>query len=59
VHSVVLQTRDVASAPLPWARIGAAALMQVATSLDLLLVEEWSSGDRAFVALRSMNGIRR
>lgn len=59
VHSVVLQIRDVVSAPLPWARIGAAALMQVATSLDLLLVEEWSSGDRAFVALRSMNGIRR
>jgi glycosyltransferase A (GT-A) superfamily protein (DUF2064 family) len=59
VHSVVLQIRDVVSAPLPWSRIGAAALMQVATSLDLLLVEEWSSGDRAFVALRSMNGIRR
>jgi len=59
VHSVVLQTRDVASAPLPWARIGAAALMQVATSLDLLLVEEWISGDRAFVALRSLNRIRR
>jgi hypothetical protein len=31
----------------------------VATSLDLLLMEEWSSGDRAFVALRSMNRIRR
>jgi hypothetical protein len=59
VHSVVLQTPDVASAPLPWARIGAAALMQVATSLDLLLVEEWRSGDRAFVALRSMSGIGR
>jgi glycosyltransferase A (GT-A) superfamily protein (DUF2064 family)/SAM-dependent methyltransferase len=59
VHSVVLQTRDVASAPLPWARIGAAALMRVATSLDLLLVEEWISGDRAFVALRPMNPIRR
>jgi glycosyltransferase A (GT-A) superfamily protein (DUF2064 family)/SAM-dependent methyltransferase len=59
VHSVVLQTEEVASAPLPWARIGAAALVRVATSLDLLLMEEWSSGDRAFVALRSMNRIRR
>jgi glycosyltransferase A (GT-A) superfamily protein (DUF2064 family) len=57
VHSVVLQAEEVASAPLPWARIGAAALVRVATSLDLLLVEEWSSGDRAFVALRSMNRI--
>jgi glycosyltransferase A (GT-A) superfamily protein (DUF2064 family)/SAM-dependent methyltransferase len=59
VHSVVLQTEEVASAPMPWARIGAAALVRVATSLDLLLVEEWSSGNRAFVALRSMNRIRR
>jgi glycosyltransferase A (GT-A) superfamily protein (DUF2064 family)/SAM-dependent methyltransferase len=59
VHSVVLRTRLAASAPLPWSRIGAAALIRIARSLDLLLVEEWTSSDRAFVALRSMNGIRR
>jgi SAM-dependent methyltransferase len=58
VHSVVLRTQRAASAPLPWSRIGAAALMQVAKSLDLLLVEEWTSRGRAFVALRSMNGMR-
>jgi hypothetical protein len=37
-----------------WSRVGASALLEVATSLDLLLVEEWTSGERAFVALRSM-----
>ena len=58
VHSVVLRTQGAASAPLPWSRIGAAALMQVAKSLDLLHVEEWTSRGRAFVALRSMNGMR-
>jgi SAM-dependent methyltransferase len=58
VHSVVLRTQRAASAPLPWSRIGAAALMQVAKSLDLLHVEEWTSRGRAFVALRSMNGMR-
>jgi glycosyltransferase A (GT-A) superfamily protein (DUF2064 family)/SAM-dependent methyltransferase len=59
VHDVVLRTQRAVSRPLPWSRIGAAALMQLAQSLDLLLVEEWTSGDRAFVALRSMSGIRR
>jgi hypothetical protein len=59
VHSVVLRTRLAASAPLPWSRIGAAALMRIAKSLDLLLVEKWTSGNRAFVALRSMNGAPR
>jgi len=59
VHSVVLRTRLATSAPLPWSRIGAAALTRIAESLDLLLVEEWTSGGRAFVALRSMNGIPR
>ena len=59
VHSVVLRTRLATSAPLPWSRIGAAALTRIAESLDLVLVEEWTSGGRAFVALRSMNGIPR
>jgi glycosyltransferase A (GT-A) superfamily protein (DUF2064 family) len=59
VHSVVLRTQRAASAPLPWSRIGAAALMRVAKSLDLLLAEEWTSPGRAFIALRSMNGMRR
>ena len=58
VFQVVLRTQRTASRPLVWSRLGATALMQIAKSLDLLLVEEWTSGDRAFVALRFMNGLR-
>jgi hypothetical protein len=39
---------------LAWSRIGTSALVKLAKSLDLLLLEEWTSGDRAFVALRSL-----
>jgi glycosyltransferase A (GT-A) superfamily protein (DUF2064 family) len=55
-HTVVLRTKDATSVALPWSRIGATALLQAVGSLDLLLVEEWTAGERAFVALRSMNG---
>jgi hypothetical protein len=49
---VVLRSRSTASMPLVWSRIGAAALVEVAAGLDLWTAEEWSAGDRAFVALR-------
>ena len=52
---VVLRTEDATSVALPWSRIGATALLQAAKSLDLLLVEEWTAGERVFVALRSMS----
>ena len=55
-RTVVLRTDDATSVALPWSRVGAAALLEAANSLDLLLVEEWTAGERAFVALRSMNG---
>ena len=55
-RTVVLRTEDATSVALPWSRIGAAALLQAAEPLDLLLVEEWTAGVRAFVALRSMSG---
>ena len=51
---MVLRTKHATSAPLSWSLIGASALIEVAKSLDLLLMEEWTSGGRAFVALRSM-----
>jgi hypothetical protein len=54
VHTVILRTQRTTSLPMRWSRVGASALLEVATSLDLLLVEEWTSGERAFVALRSM-----
>jgi hypothetical protein len=41
--------------PAVVARRGA-ALLQAAKALDLLLVEEWTAGERVFVALRSMSG---
>jgi glycosyltransferase A (GT-A) superfamily protein (DUF2064 family)/SAM-dependent methyltransferase len=54
VHTVVLRTQHATSQPLRWARIGTEALIEVAQSLDLVLLEEWKGGDRSFVALRSM-----
>jgi hypothetical protein len=42
---------------MEWSRIGTTALLQAVASLDLLLVEEWMSGGRAFVALRSMGDL--
>jgi rSAM/selenodomain-associated transferase 1 len=54
-HTVVLRTEDATSVALRWSRIGAAALLKAAESLDLLLVEEWTAGERVFVALRSMS----
>ena len=59
VHTVILRTQFATSPPLAWSRIGTSALVQAARSLDLLLVEEWTSGGRAFVALRSMGEPRR
>lgn len=55
-RTVVLRTKEATSVALRWSRIGAAALLQAAKSLDLLLVEEWTADERVFVALRSMSG---
>jgi hypothetical protein len=44
---------------MEWSRIGTSALLHAVASLDLLLVEEWMSGGRAFVALRSMGEAHR
>jgi glycosyltransferase A (GT-A) superfamily protein (DUF2064 family)/SAM-dependent methyltransferase len=58
VYTVVLRTEFATSPPVAWSRIGTSALVRAARSLDLLLVEEWTSGGRAFVALRSMSEAR-
>jgi glycosyltransferase A (GT-A) superfamily protein (DUF2064 family) len=52
VQQVVLTVDGAASAPLPWSRIGARALAQFAARMDLLVVEEWTAGERVFVSLR-------
>jgi SAM-dependent methyltransferase len=49
---VVLTGDGVCSLPLPWARIGASALAEIAASLGLFVCEEWSVEDRVFLALR-------
>lgn len=54
IHQVVLRTSQAAAPPMAWSCVGAAALTRVAATLDLLLQEEWTSGDRAFVTLRSV-----
>jgi glycosyltransferase A (GT-A) superfamily protein (DUF2064 family) len=41
------------SAELTWTRTGAAAVRRLAGPLDLLVVEEWSAGGRAFLSLQS------
>ena len=49
---LVLSGDGVRSVPLPWARIGAAALGAIAASLGLFVSEQWSVEDRVFLALR-------
>ena len=49
---VTLRSGGVASAPMPWVRIGSRALRDTAATVDLLVEEEWSSDRRSFVALR-------
>ncbi len=51
VEQVVLAANGVTGC-LPWARIGAGTLARFGSALDLLVVEEWSAGERAFVTLR-------
>jgi glycosyltransferase A (GT-A) superfamily protein (DUF2064 family) len=41
------------SAELTWTRTGAAAVRRLAGPLDLLVVEEWTADQRAFLALQS------
>jgi glycosyltransferase A (GT-A) superfamily protein (DUF2064 family)/SAM-dependent methyltransferase len=41
------------SAELTWTRTGAAAVRRLAGPLDLLVVEEWTAGSRAFLSLQS------
>jgi glycosyltransferase A (GT-A) superfamily protein (DUF2064 family) len=52
VQQVVLTVGGTASAPLPWSRVGARTLARFAARLDLLVVEEWTAGERVFVSLR-------
>jgi hypothetical protein len=41
------------TAELTWTRTGAAEVRRLAGPLDLLVVEEWTAGSRAFLSLQS------
>lgn len=56
VQEVRMSSDGRGSALLPWARIGVRGLQEVAPRCGLLVAEEWSSGSRTFVALRSAGG---
>jgi glycosyltransferase A (GT-A) superfamily protein (DUF2064 family)/SAM-dependent methyltransferase len=51
-YDVTLRAEAVSSRPMPWVRIGGRALRDVAAAVDLLIEEEWTSGERSFVTLR-------
>lgn len=42
------------STPLPWAVVGSRRLVELATDVGFVAVEEWRVGHRAFVTLRSL-----
>lgn len=54
VSQVVLRTASATSEPIPWSSVGASALGTLAAGLGLTLQEEWSSGGRSFVSLRTL-----
>jgi len=41
------------SVQIDWARSGVASVRRLAAPLDLLVVEEWTAGDRSFVSLQA------
>lgn len=52
VDQVMVTVDGAAAAPLPWSRVGARTLARFAIPLNLLVVEEWTAGERVFVTLR-------
>jgi hypothetical protein len=52
VEQLVMSGAGTTSCPVPWGRVGRRTLARFAACLDLLVVEEWSAGDRVFVTLR-------
>jgi rSAM/selenodomain-associated transferase 1 len=52
-YQLVLSDQRHHSAPTPWVSIGLGGIQRIAARLDLIIVEEWRAGDRAFVSLRT------
>ncbi|MET7914519.1 class I SAM-dependent methyltransferase [Streptomyces avermitilis] len=53
VHVHVTDARATAGDPFPWARLGTPALLQHAARAGWHATDQWSTGGRSFVALRS------
>lgn len=51
-HLVLADPPD-GSDPVPWSSIGFRSLQRISLDLDLVVVEEWRAGGRAFASLRS------
>jgi glycosyltransferase A (GT-A) superfamily protein (DUF2064 family)/SAM-dependent methyltransferase len=52
-RSVRLRSQRAESVPFAWAAVGTRSLQRAAGPLDLLVVEEWHTGGRDFIALRT------
>ncbi len=52
-EQISLVSGDRRSHPMPWARLGCAAVIAAAERTGFLVVEEWRAGGRVFLALRS------
>jgi len=52
-YDLVLTDRHRCSEPMAWSSLGIRSLQRIAATLDLIVVEEWQAGGRAFVSLRT------
>jgi rSAM/selenodomain-associated transferase 1 len=52
-YDLVLTDAQRCSEPMAWVSLGIRSLQGIAATLDLILVEEWQAGGRAFVSLRT------
>lgn len=53
-HYTAVAEDGTASAPFPWARVGATALARIAVETGLAICDAWPAAERQFVALRSI-----
>ncbi|WP_413760284.1 class I SAM-dependent methyltransferase [Streptomyces sp. MMBL 11-3] len=54
----ITDTHGSPGTPFPWARVGTRALLRYATRTGWTAVDQWASGGRSFVALRSRSDAR-
>ncbi len=52
-YDLVLNDAHRCSEPMAWASLGILSLQRIGATLDLILVEEWQAGGRAFASFRT------